>query len=79
MGRRFLWVSRGESRSVNVYFFAHFLWVDGGGWKYTLGGWGWMENVMEGGVDGGERKYILGWWWWVDIFSGWVGMGVYGS
>ena len=49
MGRRFLLVSRGESRSVNVYFFAHFLWVDGGGWKYTLGGWGWMENVMEVG------------------------------
>ena len=39
-------------------------WVDGGGWTFFMGEWGWLG-------------YILGGWGWVNIFMGkwgWVGV-----
>ena len=49
--------------------------MGGGGWRYILGGRGWV-NIFYGWlvVRRGRWKYILAGWRWLDIFYGWVGV-----
>ena len=50
--------------------------VDGGGWIYILGGWGWVD-IFYGwiGMGGDGWRYIFSGWGSVDIYYGRVGVG----
>ena len=49
----------------------HFLWVNGGRWRYIFGEWGWVDIFY--GWGGGGWRYILGGWVRVEFFMGGFG------